>query len=74
MATVTTQHLIQDDTLDKYWHLICEDAVGDGEYTSCGIAGFDEWGYPEGKRVKRGGVTCPECLKVIKYYKNQVKL
>lgn len=54
----------------REWCLV--DSTGDCERTACLGEVF---GYGEGdavykeKYVKRGGVTCPQCLSVIRFYK-----
>lgn len=53
----------------KGWHI--ETTLADGEFTACGMAVVD---YDhDSKIVEKGGITCPHCLEVIKYYK-QIKL
>lgn len=51
------------------WHLNAQ--TGDGEFTACGnsIVDYDH----TSKEVNKGGVTCPDCLELIRYYKS-VKL
>lgn len=39
------------------------------EFTACGMA-YDCAPLKKETTVKRGGITCPECLKVIREYKN----
>lgn len=55
-----------DDSLIPYWHIIQE--AGQGEYTACGQA-VTEYHY----NIKKGKVTCPNCLEVIKFYKELLK-
>lgn len=56
------------------WHLV--ESFGDAERTVCTGEVFRSWDahveYKD-KIVKKGGITCPECLKIIKWYK-QIKL
>jgi len=73
VARFKNGHEDQDETGDfkKHWHLVAK-GVGDGEFTACGLSYVD--GYdPDQKQVDRGGITCPSCLTIIKYYK-QVSL
>lgn len=53
------------EDVPKGWHLLTP--LGDGEYTACGNA------TPEYETVKedkeKGGITCPDCLEAIKFYK-----
>ena len=52
-----------DQKLIPYWHLT-EDIL-QGEYTACGQA------IPEYEvEYKQGKVTCPDCLKKIKFYED----
>lgn len=59
----------EDTVSNKDWHLISE--AGDGEGTACGLI-YSDYSVSY-KSVKRGGVTCKECLGVIEFYKS-VKL
>lgn len=59
-----------DDDFNKMWHLKAN--INDGEFTACGLSFVD--GYEtEEKENDRGGITCPQCLQTIRYYKT-VKL
>jgi len=50
----------------RSWHLPTE--LGDGESTACGqvYADYDR----ETKEVNKGGITCPDCLKEVKFFKS----
>jgi len=54
----------------QYWHLVYHHGSGDqtlceGEYFGGGESGCEF----ETKEVKRGGITCPNCLEIIKNMK-----
>ena len=51
-----------DDGLIPHWHIIQD--TGQGEYTACGQA-ITEYHYD----IKKGKVTCPTCLEIIRFYK-----
>ena len=58
----------------KNWHFViisCGDpcTLCEGEYFGAGQSGCDF----ETKQVKRGGITCPKCIEMIKMFKS-VKL
>jgi hypothetical protein len=56
------------DIDDKFFdHSHCMYPDMGWEYTLCGIA-CEEWQYVKFKTVKK--ITCPECLKIIKYCKS----
>lgn len=58
---------IEDINEVKGWHLYSK-GVGDGEFTGCGLAVVDYDHKTESK--EKGGITCKNCLEVIKYYKS----
>lgn len=62
-----TEPVSLDDA--KSWHAISPQ--GDGESTICGQV-YSEYDR-ESKTVERGGITCKDCLSVIKIIK-QIKL
>jgi hypothetical protein len=52
--------------IPKGWHLHL--SLDQAEYTACGLA---ETEYDvRSKTVERGGITCPDCLEQIKFYKS----
>lgn len=51
-----------DETLIPFWHIIQD--VGNCEFTACGHA-ITEYKIKQ----KVGKVTCPNCLEIIKFYK-----
>lgn len=60
-----------DPAFNRKWHLKAT-GVADGEFTACGLSYVD--GYDTDEKSKdKGGVTCEQCLQVIRFYKT-VKL
>ena len=67
--------IIDDDGAEyqnDYWHLICNPPKSDTARVLCTSEAIDACSAVDGesKLRKRGGITCPDCLAVIKYYKN----
>ena len=50
----------------KGWHL--DAMINDGEFTACGNA-IPDYDHIS-KQTDKGGITCPDCLEVIKYFKS----
>jgi len=55
---------------NQVWHYVVTSCGGsatlcEGEYFGMGESGCEY----EGKRVKRGGITCPKCISIIKDFK-----
>lgn len=75
-------HLVRiliDDSGDKApkpgdWHLVVNEAGSDMALCSGEVFGEGEGtAVFKEKQVKRGGVTCPDCLRRIRFFK-QVRL
>lgn len=68
LIKITTPDSFADESaVDGYWHLLSEN-YGDAEVFCSGGFLVDGMGYVE-KEVKRGGITCPDCLRLVKAYK-----
>lgn len=68
LIKITTPDSFADESaVDDYWHLLSEN-YGDAEVFCSGVFLVDGMGYVE-KEVKRGGITCPDCLRLVKAYK-----
>lgn len=57
----------ETDDIPEGWHLTSNGSQH-GEYTACGLA-IPEY-ETEGKTMQRGGITCENCLAVIRYFKS----
>lgn len=67
-------HYDGDDAEDDFWHLVTPIADGDQAFCSSEYFGFGEsTAEYETKTVKRGGITCPECLSKLQSLK-EIKL
>lgn len=72
LAKITTpDRFTDDDIVDGYWHLLGLH-YGDPQVFCNGVYLADGMGYEE-KSTERGGITCPDCLRLIKAYK-EIKL
>lgn len=72
LVKITSPDSFADDSIiDGYWHLLSA-TYGDDQMFCSGCFLVDGMGYQE-KIVERGGITCPDCLRLIKVYKD-VKL
>lgn len=56
----------KDTEFNAWWHL--KTTLGDGERTACGLSFVDGYTTKEKERP-RGGITCPQCLGIVQYYK-----
>ena len=54
--------------LDGFWHLTM---AGDGKRVLCDGLAIDDGGVIfERKIVKRGGITCPNCMAMLREFKS----
>lgn len=60
-----------ESIVDGYWHLLSMN-YGDPNCFCNGVFLNDGMVYQE-KTIKRGGITCPDCLMLVRAYKS-VKL
>ena len=68
LIKITTPDSFTDESvIDGYWHLLSKN-YGDPQVLCSGIFLVDGMDYVE-KEVKRGGITCPDCLRLVRAYK-----
>ena len=68
LIKITTPDRFTDESvIDGYWHLLSKN-YGDAQVLCSGLFLVNGMGYVE-KEVKRGGITCHDCLRLVRAYK-----